>query len=104
MNGRFEGKFIRVTGGNSDIGFTAARQFVAEGATVFITGRRQEELDKAVGDIGRNVTGIRGDVSNAADLDRWFAQIQRKVVRLDVVVANAGSGTFCRSVCTRKNT
>lgn len=94
MNHRFEGKTILVTGGNSGIGLTTARQFVAEGATVFITGRRQEELDRAVHEIGKNVVGIQGDVSKGADLDRLFTQIQRMARNLDVVVANAGSGTF----------
>jgi NAD(P)-dependent dehydrogenase (short-subunit alcohol dehydrogenase family) len=94
VNHRFEGKTILVTGGNSGIGLTTARQFVAEGATVFITGRRQEELDRAVHEIGKNVVGIQGDVSKGADLDRLFTQIQRMARNLDVVVANAGSGTF----------
>jgi NAD(P)-dependent dehydrogenase (short-subunit alcohol dehydrogenase family) len=94
MNNRFEGKVVLVTGGNSGIGLTTARQFASEGATVFITGRRQEQLDTAVREIGKNVIGIQGDVSKAADLDRLFAEIKRDAGRLDVVVANAGSGTF----------
>jgi NAD(P)-dependent dehydrogenase (short-subunit alcohol dehydrogenase family) len=94
MTDRFRGKFVLVTGGNSGIGLTTARQFVSEGATVFITGRRQEELDKAVSDIGKNAIGVQGDVAKAADLDRLFTQIRASAGRLDVVVANAGSGTF----------
>jgi NAD(P)-dependent dehydrogenase (short-subunit alcohol dehydrogenase family) len=94
MNNRFEGKVVLVTGGNSGIGLTTARQFSSEGAAVFITGRRQEQLDAAVREIGGNIIGIQGDVSKLADLDRLFAEIKRDAGRLDVVVANAGSGTF----------
>ena len=67
--GKLEGKVAVITGGNSGMGLATAQRFVAEGAYVFITGRRQAELDKAVKQIGRNVTGVRGDVSNLADLD-----------------------------------
>ncbi|MFT3882414.1 MAG: SDR family oxidoreductase [Gemmatales bacterium] len=94
MNNRFKDKIVLVTGGNSGIGLTTAKLFASEAATVFITGRRQAELDKAVRDLGKNVIGIQGDVSKAADLDRLFAEIQRTAGRLDIVVANAGSGTF----------
>jgi len=65
-----EGKVAVITGGNSGIGFATAKRFVAEGAYVFITGRRQSELNEAVSDIGKNVTAVHGDVSNLADLDR----------------------------------
>ena len=65
-----EGKVAVITGGNSGIGFATAKRFVAEGAYVFITGRRQSELNAAVRDIGKNVTDVQGDVSNLADLDR----------------------------------
>jgi len=88
--GRLEGKVGLVTGGNSGIGLATAKQFVKEGAYVFITGRRDPELAAAVKDIGRNVTGVRGDVSNLGDLDRLFAQINQEKGRLDVVFANAG--------------
>ncbi len=88
--GKLEGKIALVTGGNSGIGLATAKQFVNEGAFVFITGRRDAELAAAVKEIGRNVTAIRGDVSNLADLDRLFAQIQREKGRLDIVFANAG--------------
>ena len=86
---KLEGKVALVTGGNSGIGLAAARQLVADGAYVFITGRRQSELDAAVKQIGTNVTGIQGDVSNLADLDRLFAVVKEKKGHLDIVFANA---------------
>src|SRR5215831_14311331 len=73
MSKKLEGKVAVITGGSSGIGLATARRFVAEGAHVFITGRRQAELDEAVTQIGRNVTGVPGDVSNLADLDLLFA-------------------------------
>ncbi len=76
--GKLDGKIALVTGGNSGIGLATAKQFVNEGAYVFITGRREPELARAVQEIGRNVTGVRGDVSNLGDLDRLFAQIKRE--------------------------
>lgn len=91
--GKLQGKIALVTGGNSGIGLATAEAFVAEGAYVYITGRRQKELDAAVARIGRNVTGVPGDVSNLADLDRLYAQIEREKGRLDVVFANAGIGS-----------
>jgi len=87
---KLEGKIALVTGGSSGIGLATAKRFVQEGASVFITGRRDEEVAAAVREIGRNVTGVRGDVSNLSDLDRLFAQIKREKGRLDVVFANAG--------------
>src|SRR3982074_3332466 len=87
---RLEGKIALITGGNSGIGLATAKQFVNEGAFVFITGRRETELAAAVKEIGRNVTGIQGDVSNLDDLDRLFAQIKREKGKLDIVFANAG--------------
>jgi NAD(P)-dependent dehydrogenase (short-subunit alcohol dehydrogenase family) len=92
--GKLEGKVAVVTGGNSGIGLATARRFVAEGAHVFITGRRQAELDEAVRHIGENVTAVRGDVSELADLDRLFAQIKREKGRLDIVFANAGVARY----------
>src|SRR3984885_14938165 len=89
---KLEGKVAVITGGNSGIGFATAQRFVAEGAFVFITGRRQGELDAAVKEIGKNVTGIQGDVAKLADLDRLFAQIKREKGKLDIVFANAGVG------------
>jgi NAD(P)-dependent dehydrogenase (short-subunit alcohol dehydrogenase family) len=90
MSKKLEGKVAVITGGNSGIGLATARRFVAEGAHVYITGRRQAELDEAVRQIGRHVTGVPGDVSNLADLDRLFAAVKRQQGRLDVLFANAG--------------
>jgi NAD(P)-dependent dehydrogenase (short-subunit alcohol dehydrogenase family) len=87
---KLEGKIALVTGGNSGIGLATAKQFVNEGAYVFITGRRNSELAAAVKEIGGNVTGVQGDVSNLGDLDRLFAQIKREKGKLDIVFANAG--------------
>ncbi len=92
--GKLEGKTALVTGGSSGIGLATAKRFVGEGAYVFITGRREEELSVAVKEVGRNVTGIRGDVSNLADLDRLFDQVKREKGRLDVLFANAGVAKF----------
>ncbi len=88
--GKLEGKIALITGGNSGIGLATAKQFVNEGAYVFITGRREPELAAAVNGIGRNITGVQGDVSNLGDLDRLFAQIKREKGKLDIVFANAG--------------
>ena len=92
--GKLEGKVALITGGNSGIGLATARQFVNEGAYVFITGRRDPELAAAVEEIGRNVTAVRGDVSNLDDLDRLFAQINREKGKLDIVFANAGTAEY----------
>jgi len=92
--GKLEGKIALVTGANSGIGRATARQFVNEGAYVFITGRREAELAAAVKEIGRNVTGVQGDVSNLGDLDRLFAQIKQEKGKLDIVFANAGVAKF----------
>ncbi|MBW4444919.1 MAG: SDR family oxidoreductase [Plectolyngbya sp. WJT66-NPBG17] len=89
---KLEGKVALVTGGTSGIGLATAKQFVAEGAHVFITGRRQPELDAAMKEIGKNVTGVQSDASNLADLDRLFATIKQEQGHLDVLFANAGSG------------
>jgi NAD(P)-dependent dehydrogenase (short-subunit alcohol dehydrogenase family) len=94
--GKLEGKIALITGGNSGIGLATAKQFVNEGAHVFITGRRDPELAAAVKEIGRNVTGVQGDVSNLGDLDRLFAQIKREKGRLDIVFANAGVAQFAK--------
>ena len=88
---KLEGKTALITGGNSGIGLATAKQFVNEGAYVFITGRREPELAGAVKEIGRNVTGVPGDVSSLVDLDRLFAQIKREKGKLDIVFANAGA-------------
>jgi NAD(P)-dependent dehydrogenase (short-subunit alcohol dehydrogenase family) len=92
--GKLEGKIALVTGGTSGIGLAAAMQFVNEGAYVFTTGRRDAELAAAVKEIGRNVTGVQGDVSNLGDLDRLFAQIKKEKGRLDIVFANAGVAKY----------
>jgi NAD(P)-dependent dehydrogenase (short-subunit alcohol dehydrogenase family) len=92
--GKLEGKIALITGGNSGIGLATAKQFVNEGAFVFITGRREPELAAAVKEIGRNVTGVQGDVSNLSNLDRLFAQIKQKKGKLDIVFANAGVAKY----------
>src|SRR4029450_4993424 len=92
--GNLEGKIALITGGNSGIGLATAKQFVNEGAYTFITGRRKPELAAAVKEIGRNVTGVQGDVSNLADLDRLFAQIRKEKGKLDIVFANAGVAKY----------
>jgi NAD(P)-dependent dehydrogenase (short-subunit alcohol dehydrogenase family) len=83
-----------ITGGTEGIGLAVAKRFVKEGAYVFITGRRQRELDEAVKAIGNNVTGIQGDVTKMADLDRLYETVGRAKGRIDIVVANAGVGEF----------
>src|SRR5712691_2658209 len=92
--GKLEGKIALVTGGNSGIGLATAKRFVSEGASVFITGRRDAELAAAVKAIGANVTGVQGDVSNLGDLDRLFARIGSDKGRLDILFANAGVATY----------
>ena len=94
MAGKLEGKIALVTGGSSGIGLATAQEFVKEGAYVYITGRRQSELDKAVKTIGKQVTAVRADVASLTDLDRLFGQIKQEKGRLDVVFANAGGGSF----------
>ena len=91
---KLEGKIALMTGGTSGIGLATAKQFVNEGASVFITGRREPELAAAVKEIGSHVTGVQGDVSNLGDLDRLFAQITREKGTLDRVFANAGGAQF----------
>jgi NAD(P)-dependent dehydrogenase (short-subunit alcohol dehydrogenase family) len=94
MSKKLEGKTALVTGGNSGIGLATAQAFAAEGAFVFITGRRQSELDAAVKLIGPNAVGVQGDATKPADLDRLYALIKEKKGRVDVVFANAGAGEF----------
>jgi len=91
--GKLQGKVAVVTGGTTGIGFATAKRFVDEGAYVFITGRRQKELDEAVKAIGSNVAGFRGDVSILQDLDRLYETVKAKG-KIDVLVANAGIGEF----------
>jgi NAD(P)-dependent dehydrogenase (short-subunit alcohol dehydrogenase family) len=94
--GKLDGKTALITGGNSGIGLAAAKQFVKEGAYVFITGRRNDELAAATKSIGRNVTAVQGDVANSGDLDRLFAQIKQEKGKLDIVFANAGIAKYAR--------
>lgn len=90
MAQKLAGKVAVVTGGNSGIGLATARRFAAEGAHVFITGRRQSELDAATKQIGQNVTAVQGDVAKLADLDRLYAEVKRQKGHIDVLFANAG--------------
>ena len=92
--GKLAGKIALVSGASSGIGLATAKEFVKEGAYVFITGRRDSELAAAAREIGRNVTGVRGDVSNLRDLDRLFAQIKQEKGKLDIVFANAGTAKY----------
>src|ERR1700736_1492433 len=89
---KLEGKVAVITGGNSGIGLATAQRFVAEGAYVFVTGRRRDELDKAVATLGSGVTGVQGDISNLDDLDRLFATVQADKGHVDRLFANAGVG------------
>src|SRR4030095_6892147 len=94
--GKLEGKIALVTGGSSGIGLATAKQFVNEGAYVFITGRRKSELDAAVAEVGKNITAVRGDVSNLSDLDQLFDQIKAEKGKLDIVFANAGIAKYAK--------
>jgi NAD(P)-dependent dehydrogenase (short-subunit alcohol dehydrogenase family) len=96
MNGKLENKVTVVTGGSAGIGLGAARRFAAEGAQVFITGRRQSELNKAVTTLEGNVTAIQGDASNLADIDRIHQTVKTKAGRIDVLFVNAGFYEFGR--------
>jgi NAD(P)-dependent dehydrogenase (short-subunit alcohol dehydrogenase family) len=87
---RLEGKIAVITGGNSGLGLATAQRFVQEGAYTFITGRRQNELDKVVKQIGKNVMGIQGDVTNLEDLDRQYETVKQQKGRIDILFANAG--------------
>lgn len=92
--GRLQGKVALITGGNSGIGLATAKRFVSEGAYVYITGRRQQQLDETVAAIGNNVTAIRGDIANLADIDHIYSVIRAGHNHLDILFANAGVGTF----------
>jgi NAD(P)-dependent dehydrogenase (short-subunit alcohol dehydrogenase family) len=94
--GKLDGKIALITGGSTGIGFATAERFIAEGAAhVFITGRRQETLDEAVKKLGgKKVTAVQGDTSNLADLDKLYSVIKKQTGHLDILFANAGSGTF----------
>jgi NAD(P)-dependent dehydrogenase (short-subunit alcohol dehydrogenase family) len=91
---KLEGKTAVITGGTEGIGLATAKRFVEEGAYVFITGRRQKELDEAVKAIGANVSGVQGDIAQLADLDRLYETVARVKGRIDIVFANAGVGEF----------
>jgi NAD(P)-dependent dehydrogenase (short-subunit alcohol dehydrogenase family) len=92
--GKLAGKIAVVTGATSGIGLATAQRFAAEGAYVFITGRRQAELDAAVKLIGTNVTGVPGDVARLEDIDRLYSTVKQQKGRIDVLFANAGGGDF----------
>ncbi len=92
--GKFKGKIALVTGGTSGIGLATAQKFVNEGAYVYITGRRQNKLDKAVRQFGKNVTGVQGDISKLEDLDKLYDMIKQEKGKLDILFANAGIGNF----------
>ena len=87
--GKLQGKVAVITGGTEGIGLATAQLFVKEGAYVFITGRRQKELDEAVNAIGSNVTGVRGDVAKLGDLDRLYETVGKVKARIDIIFANA---------------
>ena len=94
MASKLAGKIALVTGGSTGIGFATAREFVGEGAFVFITGRREKELTEAVRKIGSNIVGVVADASKLKDLDHLFDRISKEKGRLDIVFANAGGGSF----------
>ena len=94
MTGRLSKKVAIVTGGTTGIGLAVAQRFAAEGAAVFVTGRRQPELDAAIAAIGHGAVGVRADMSVLADIDRLYDAVQQKHGQIDVVMANAGGGDF----------
>ena len=98
---KLNGKIAVITGGSSGIGLAAAKKFAEEGANVFITERRQAELDKAKAEIGRTVTAVQGDVTNLDDLDRLYRVVKDEKGAIDIVVASAG---FVERVLTEKAT
>ncbi|WP_242126266.1 SDR family oxidoreductase [Sphingobium sp. Sx8-8] len=94
MSRKFEGKVVVVTGGTSGIGLASARHFAEEGATVYISGRRETELAEAVRSIGGDVTGVQADMSKLADIDRLYDRVQQKHGQIDILFANAGGGSM----------
>jgi NAD(P)-dependent dehydrogenase (short-subunit alcohol dehydrogenase family) len=94
MTKKLEGKVAVITGATSGMALATAKLFVEEGAYVFITGRRQEQLDAAVKEIGKNVTGVQGDAGNLADLDRLYDAVKAKKGHIDILYASAGLGEF----------
>ncbi len=94
MGNKLKRKIAVITGGNSGIGLATAKRFVTEGAYVFITGRRQKQLDLAVSEIGKNVMGIQSDVSNLADIDKIYNTVKDQKNHIDIIFANAGIAQF----------
>jgi NAD(P)-dependent dehydrogenase (short-subunit alcohol dehydrogenase family) len=94
MGKKLEGKIAVITGATSGMALATAKLFVEEGAYVFITGRRQQQLDAAVKEIGQNVTGVQGDAANLADLDRLYDAVKAKKGQIDILYASAGYGDF----------
>ncbi len=90
MGNKLEGKIAVITGATSGIGLATAKRFVSEGAYVFITGLYQKDVDTAVSDIGKNISGIQGDVSNLADIDKMYDVVKDKKGHIDILFANAG--------------
>jgi NAD(P)-dependent dehydrogenase (short-subunit alcohol dehydrogenase family) len=93
MTRRLAGKIAVITGGASGIGLASARRFATEGAQVFITGRRQAEIERAVAEIGAAATGIQADSTRMDDLNRLYARVKADAGRIDVLFANAGGGS-----------
>ena len=104
MSNKLKDKIALITGGTEGIGLATAKLFVKEGAYVFITGRRQKELDEAVKAIGSNVSGVQGDIAKLADLDRLYETVSKVKGRIDIVFANAGVGEFVRLALSPKST
>lgn len=100
MSRKLENKVAVITGATSGMALATAKLFVAEGAYVYITGRRQEQLDAAVKAIGSNVTGVQGDSGNLADLDRLFETVKKEKGRIDVLYASAGVGHWTETIET----
>ncbi|MER9121145.1 MULTISPECIES: SDR family oxidoreductase [unclassified Mesorhizobium] len=94
MMSKLNGKVAVITGATSGIGLAAAKRFAAEGARVFMTGRRKKELDAAVNEVGNDSRGIQGDIANLADLDRLFEIVKDEAGAIDILFANAGGGEF----------
>jgi NAD(P)-dependent dehydrogenase (short-subunit alcohol dehydrogenase family) len=103
MSKRLEGKIAVVTGGSTGIGLATAKLFAAEGAYVYVTGRRKAELDAAVAAIGVNATGIQADSSKLEDLDRLYETVKAQKGRIDVLFSNAGGGSMLPSALSPKN-